>query len=195
RTSELFKDRVGDSKRQIRGRVFEVVGSERIPLSGVLVYNRLWNRTFTDDSGRFELKADWRQPPEEGKLGGETYRVDLRAYAHGYVDLRGKGTYTNLDEGEHGFDLYLVRRDRHRIRIGFDNPQVAGGPVTMVLARNDYSATSPVLVYDWDERSFIVARADPREEIWFTVPRRFHEEFGESVFVLKSVSARNVLAD
>lgn len=195
-TKWVWGDKKKDAPRRlVRGRVFTIIGSERIPLSGVLVVGG-WNRTFTDSEGRYEMLSTFWEPSEEDKQQGQRYRFELFAQAPGYIDLRGRHTYSNLDDTGEGIDLYLVRRDSHLIRINFENPQAAGGPVTVVLARNDSgSPDHPGFAIDWDEKFYIIAEVDPQEETWFTVPLRYYDTVGETRFGLRSVSAPNVLAD
>lgn len=182
-------------QRIVRGRVFEIIGSERVPLSGVMVHDWVGNRTFTDANGKFKFMAYWSEPTEDDVREGLKYKVFLQVQVHGYVDLQGGRTYTSREETEEGFDMYVVRRDVHRIKIRFENPQIAGGPVIVVLAQGDYDGPSTPKFIDWDEKRYIVAEVDPHEETWFTVPRRYYENMSETVFALRSVSAPNILLD
>lgn len=185
----------GEPRRVVRGRVFEIIGKERIPLSGVLVVGG-WNRTFTDSEGRFEFLSTFWEPSDDDKKHGQKFRYELFARAHGYVDFRGRHTYSNLDETDEGVELYLVRRDSRLIRISFENPQAAGRPVTVVLARNDYGGLSrPGFTIDWDEKRYIIAEVDPHDETWFSVPLRYYHAANETRFALRSVFAPNILAD
>lgn len=184
-----------DPRHLVRGRVFEVIGGERIPLSGVLVVGG-WNPTFTDSEGRYEMLSTFWEPSEDDKQQGQQYRFELFARAPGYVDIRGRHTYSNLDETGEGIDLFLVRRDSHLIRVKFENPHVAGGTVTIVLACNESgNPDQPGFAIDWDERSYIVAMVNPQQETWFSVPLRYYYTAGETRFGLRSVSAPNILAD
>lgn len=185
----------GAPRRLVCGRVFEVIGGERIPLSGVLVVGG-WNRTFTDSEGRYEMLSTFWEPSEDDKQQGQQYRFELFAQSPGYVDLRGRHTYSNLDETSEGIDLFLVHRDSRIYRIRFENPQVAGGLVTIVLARNDSGDPDlPGFAIDWDEKHYIIATVDPQTETWFSVPLRYYYTGAENDYGLRSVSAPNILAD
>lgn len=182
-------------RRLVHGRVFEIIGRERIPLKGVLVVGG-WNRTFTNDEGRFEMLSTVWEPSDDDKKQGQEYRLEIVARAPGYVDFRGRHAYSNLDATDEGFEIYLLPRDQRLIRIRFENPQAVGGLVTVVLARNDYgNPKRPGFAIDWDEKRYILAQVDPREESWFAVPLRYYHTSNETRFALRSVSAPNILAD
>lgn len=186
------------TRQKVHGRVFEIIGNQRVPMPNVLVFDQSHHRTLTDAEGRFELMAHSNELPEEDRKRGARYGVVLTAKAHGYVVFKPMQLYTNLDETDEGLELYLARRDSHRIRIQFENPQVSSGPVTVVIARADYGERPgrPGTVADWDERRFIVANVDPIEGAWFAVPAERHVGFGlESPYLLRSVSAPGVLSD
>jgi hypothetical protein len=187
--------RAHDFNRRLRGRVFEVLGQERVPLSGVLVFGGR-NRTFTDSEGRFEMMAFCNEPTAGQRKQGFEYKVELAACFHGYIDIQGRAWYSNLDETDQGLELHLVRRDSRIYRIRFENPQVAGGLVTLILAINSsLEPNVPGAPFDWDERRFIVAEVDPSQEAWFSVPVRYYYTGGENDYGLRSVSAPNILAD
>jgi hypothetical protein len=174
-----------DPSKLVRGCVFEILGAERIPLAGVLVHTGVRARTFTDAEGRFELLANY----EESSKDGTAFEVYLQAMAPGYIDLRGGDWYGSTEQGEDGFELYLAPRDSQRITIRFDNPQAAGGLVTVILS---YDVRESV---NWDERRYIVALVDPHMEAWFTVPVAYYKAMNETTFRLRSASAPNVLMD
>ena len=180
------------ARRLVRGRVFEIVGNERIPLMGILVFGG-GTRCFTDEHGLFEMMAIWSRPDEDERKQGITYEVELATDAEGYIDLQGRGAwYNNLDETGNGIELYVVRRDMRLIRIRFENPQVAGGAVTVCFANSEYAKIGQSV--DWDEKRYIVAKVDPNSETSFSVPLR-HNDAGESDYGLINVSAPNILAD
>lgn len=150
-----------------------------------MVFSGLWARTFTDQDGRFEMLA----PFEKSETEGAGYDVHLRAESPGFVDLRGGDWYSELDQGPDGFELYLARRGPHRIRIQFQNPQAAGGPVNLVLGYEPDSRQ------DWDARTYIVAKVDPYVDTWFDTPEAFRDSMNDTEFRLVSASAPNVLMD
>lgn len=125
--------------RVVHGRVYEIRGTERIPLEGALVYDvSSVFRTFTDHDGRFEFEAtassqDGKGDDPEDPATGSFYSVTLNATAPGYSWAM-PTFYQRQIETVNGAEIYLTPEENEIIEVQIANPELAKGDVTVAVA-------------------------------------------------------------
>lgn len=174
-----------EPKRLVRGRVYELTETGRVPLSGAMVSD--WqdrHRTFTDAEGRFEFHAFWTSEDDTSTTdladpaSGSEYSVVLSCAATGYAmmgpwlydpSLRSgipdERYYQRELETADGAELYMRRQENETIEVRLQNAELATGEVTVCLGSIPRAGS----LFD-DEAMCVSATMDADGRAFFSVP-------------------------